>query len=147
MRRGTEYSLYFSMIFTLSFTFKTSVYVAVLFICFCTKPFSKFCRHVAVNKCLFTFVACYLFLRLFIASKQFSLDANICCNIPYALSQFFCHFTQVTSNEALCATKLGGKLKNRFGQHEPSLIFYSVLFAPSIPKSQTKLSLACAEFT
>ena len=43
--------------------------------------------------------------------------------------------------------KIGGKLKNRFGQHELSLIFYSVLFAPSIPKSQTKLSLACAEFT
>ena len=43
--------------------------------------------------------------------------------------------------------KIGGKLKNRFGQHELSLIFYSVLFAPSVTKSQTKFSLACAEFT
>lgn len=135
------------MIFTLSFTFKTSVYVAVLFICFCTKPFSKFCRHVAVNKCLFTVVACYLFLRLFIASKQYSLDANICCNIPYALSQFFLSLHTSYFQRGLMCYKIGGKLKNRFGQHEPSLIFYSVLFAPSIPKSQTKLSLACAEFT
>jgi len=44
--------------------------------------------------------------------------------------------------------KIGGKkIKNRFGQHELTLIFYSVFFAPSVRKSQTKLSLACAEFT
>ena len=43
--------------------------------------------------------------------------------------------------------KLGEKLKNPFGQHELRLIFYSVLFAPSIRKSQTKLRSACAEFT
>ena len=43
--------------------------------------------------------------------------------------------------------KIGGKMKNRFGQHELTLIFYSVFFAPSVRKSQTKLSLACAEFT
>ena len=97
------------MIFTLSFTFKTSVYVAVLFICFCTKPFSKFCRHVAVNKCLFTVVACYLFLRLFIAFKQFSLDANICCNIPYALSQFFLSLHTSYFQRGLMCYKIGEK--------------------------------------
>lgn len=47
----------------------------------------------------------------------------------------------------LMCYKIGGKMKNRFGQHELTLIFYSVFFAPSVRKSQTKLSLACAEFT
>ena len=46
----------------------------------------------------------------------------------------------------LMCHKIGGKLKNRFGQHELSLISYSVLFAPSVRKSQTELSLACTEF-
>ena len=47
----------------------------------------------------------------------------------------------------LMCYKIGEKMKNRFGQHELTLIFYSVFFAPSVRKSQTKLSLACAEFT
>ena len=43
--------------------------------------------------------------------------------------------------------KIGEKMKNRFGQHKLTFIFYSVFFAPSVRKFQTKLSLACAEFT